>query len=316
MIGVTIGDPSGIGPEIVLKALSASSLRAKRGNLLLIGNRKLLENLRQKFVGQGFSLAKYIVIDAFEDFKYQFGKAQKQCGISSALQLHLASHLLKVGKIKGIVTAPVSKTALAMAGFPFPGQTEYFATEFGVKKYGMLAWSKDLKIILVTIHKPLKDVSKLITEQNVLEKIKLLNDYLKRFEKKRKPKIGVLALNPHAFEFSCGAEDKILKAIKQARKLGISAEGPIPADSALLFAFRSSLSPRFDAYVSMYHDQGMLPVKLLAKGAGTNMTLGLPFIRTSPLHGVAFDIAGNSIANPNAMYNAIMLCQKLSKTIS
>lgn len=349
MLGITIGDVSGIGPEIVLKALASPLLRAKRGNLLIIGNRKLLEDLKQKFVGRGFSLAKYYIIDAFDDSLFAedkprryknrsvgvypqqiaYGEPQKQCGISSSLQLHLASYLLKIGKIKGIVTAPVSKTALSMAGFPFPGQTEYFAAEFGVKKYGMLAlklneahtsgpaWSKDLKIILVTIHKPLKDVPKLITEQNVLEKIKLLNDYLVRYEKKRKPKIGVLALNPHAFEFTCGAEDKILKAIKQARKLGISVEGPIPADSAfsnLGILESSNLRIPYDGFVAMYHDQGMLPVKLLSKGGGVNTTLGLPFIRTSPLHGVAFDIAGKGIANPSSMINAIQLCQKLTET--
>jgi 4-hydroxythreonine-4-phosphate dehydrogenase len=296
-------------------------LRAKRdakhrcsecdiNNLLIIGNRKLLEDLKRKIVGQGFSLVKYTIIDAFDDFKFEYGRPQKKCGVASALQLHLASHLLKVGKIKGVVTAPVSKTALSMAGFPFPGQTEYFATEFGVKKYGMLAWSKELKIILVTIHKPLKDVPRLITEQNVLEKIILLNDYLVRFENKRKPKIGVLALNPHAFEFSCGAEDKILKAIKQARKLGISAEGPIPADSA--FA-DSGPQKAYSGFVAQYHDQGMLPVKLLSQGTGVNMTLGLPFIRTSPLHGVAFVIAGKGIANQDAMLNAILLDQKLTE---
>ncbi len=314
MIGITIGDPSGIGSEIVLKALSTSSLRAYGGNLLLIGNHKLLENLQRKYVGRGFSLAKFNIIDAFGDFRYEYGKPQKQCGIAAFLQLNLASHLLKTGKIKGIVTAPVSKTALAMAGFPYAGQTEYFATEFGVKKYGMLAWSEELKIILVTIHHPLKEVTKLVTEQNVLEKIKLLNDYFIRYEKKRKPKIGVFALNPHAFEFSCGAEDKILKAIKQARKSGISAEGPIPADSISFFSSHTSLPPRFDAYIAMYHDQGIVPVKLLSRGAGVNMTLGLPFVRTAPLHGVAFDIASKKgIANTDAMLNAIRLCQKLTE---
>lgn len=323
MVGITLGDPSGIGPEIVLKALSNLSLRAKRGNLLLIGNKKLLEDLQHKIVGQGFNLAKYSVIDAFEDFKYKFGKPDKKCGTASFLQLHLASYLLKIGYIKGIVTAPVSKTALSMAGFPYAGQTEYFATEFGVKKFGMLAWSKHIKIILVTIHKPLKDVPKLITTENVLEKIILLNNYLKHYEKIKKPRIGVFSLNPHAFEFTCGAEDKILKAIQKAQKLGISCDGPIPADSAFvnLPIFQSSnlrilessnLRIAFDAYVAMYHEQGMLPVKLLSQGAGVNMTLGLPFIRTSPLHGTAFDIAGKGIADPSSMISAIHLCQKLT----
>ncbi|MBS4015288.1 MAG: 4-hydroxythreonine-4-phosphate dehydrogenase PdxA [Candidatus Latescibacteria bacterium] len=254
------------------------------------------------------------VIDAFDYFKYNFGKPNKRCGTASFLQLHLASYLLKTGVIKGIVTAPVSKTALQMAGFPYDGQTEYFAYEFGVKKYGMLAWSDQVKIILVTIHKPLKDVPKLITTEKVLEKIILLSNYLKDYEKIRKPKIGVFSLNPHAFEFTCGAEDKIMKAIQKARKLGITCDGPLPADSAFLLPPHSSLLSESDGYVAMYHDQGMLPVKLLSKGGGVNATLGLPFIRTSPLHGTAFDIAGKGIADPSSMISAIKHCWKLVKT--
>jgi len=325
MIGVTIGDVSGIGPEIVLKALA--QIKKPERFITIIGPRKILEDINHKIgtrqgaefnsASPNFSLLSRVnLVESGGYFSYKFGKPQKQCGISSALQLHLASHLLKVGKIDGVVTAPVSKTALSLAGFPFPGQTEYFAREFGVKKYGMLAWSEHLKIILVTIHKPLKDVPKLITEQNVLEKIELLNDYFIRYEKKRKPKIGVLALNPHAFEFSRGEEKEIVKAINKARKLGIKAEGPIPADSAfsnLSILKSSNLRIVYDGFVAMYHDQGMLPVKLISQGEGVNMTLGLPFIRTSPLHGVAFDIAGKDIANPNAMLNAIQLCQKLTQ---
>ncbi|MCX7785978.1 MAG: 4-hydroxythreonine-4-phosphate dehydrogenase PdxA [candidate division WOR-3 bacterium] len=312
MIGITIGDPSGIGPEIVLKAISTKSL--PKDKLIIIGNRKLLENLPKKILHNAKnilpSLIECKVIDAFENFSYEFGKPQKKCGIASLLQLNLAIHLLKVGEIKGIVTAPVSKTALSLAGFLFPGQTEYFAREFGVDKHGMLAWSKELKIILVTIHHPLKDVPKLITKENVLEKIILLNNYLNHYEKIKSPKIGVFSLNPHAFEFTCGAEYSIVKAIKQAQKQGIKVYGPIPADS--IFADRCKRTA-INGYVAMYHDQGMLPVKLLSQGTGVNVTLGLPFIRSSPLHGVAFDIAGQGIANPRAMYNAITLCLNLTK---
>jgi 4-hydroxythreonine-4-phosphate dehydrogenase len=317
MLGITVGDPAGIGPETILKALNSLSLHAKHDNLILIGNKKQLENLQCRYAGQNFRLAKYSVVDAYKDFKYRFGKPDKKCGTASFLQLHLASYLLKTKVIKGIVTAPVSKTALQMAGFPYDGQTEYFASEFGVKNHGMLAWSDKVKIILVTIHKPLKDVSKLITTEKVLEKIILLNNYLKNYEKIRKPRIGVFSLNPHSFEFTCGAEDKIMKAIQKARKLGISCYGPIPADSAfsnLGILESSNLRIAFDAFVAMYHDQGMLPVKLLSKGAGVNMTLGLPFIRTSPLHGTAFDIAGKGVSDPSSMISAIELCKKLVET--
>ncbi len=306
MIGITIGDPSGIGPEIVLKAITFKTL--PRDKFIIIGNRKLLENLQKKIVKDSTrALTKWRVIDAFENFDYEFGKPQKTCGLASHLQLNLAIHLLKVGQIKGIVTAPVSKTALSLAGFLFPGQTEFFAKEFGVDKYGMLAWSKGLKMILVTIHHPVKEIARIITVAKVLDKIILLNNYLKHYEKIKRPKIGVFSLNPHASEFTCGAEHRITQAIKQAQKQGIKADGPIPADS--LFANRLI---EYDGYVAMYHDQAMLPVKLLSKGTGVNVTLGLPFIRTSPLHGVAFDIAGKGIANPLAMCHAIQLCYKLT----
>ncbi len=308
MVGITIGDPSGIGPEIVLRAISLKGLLIDK--FIIIGNRKLLEKLQKKIAKYSVqSLTRCKVLDAFDYFDYEFGKPQKKCGLASLLQLHLAIHLLKIGKIKSIVTAPVSKTALSLVGFLFPGQTEYFASEFGINKYGMLAWSKELKIILSTIHKPLKDVPNLITKQNILEKIILLNSYLKHYEKIKRPRIGVFSLNPHSFEFTCGAEHRILLAIKQAQKLGINVDGPIPADS--IFVNRS-ISKAKNGYVAMYHDQAMLPVKLLSQGTGVNVTLGLPFIRTSPLHGVAYDIAGKGIASPLAMYNAIKLCQKLS----
>ncbi|MEO0076317.1 MAG: 4-hydroxythreonine-4-phosphate dehydrogenase PdxA [candidate division WOR-3 bacterium] len=310
MFGITIGDPSGIGPEIVLKALAKLNTFSK---LVIIGNKRLLYDLKEKFDIYPIDFGKLKIIDAFNYFKYSYGKPQIKCGVAVAQQLHTASYLLKIGKIKGIVTAPVSKTALIMAGFPFSGQTEYFATEFGVKTFGMLAWSKYLKIILVTIHQPLKTVAQVITKQQVLGKIKLLNDYLTCYEKIPKPKIGVLGLNPHTFEFTCGAEYEIQQAVKYARRLRMDVEGPIPADSAFAYWHDDTPKKIYDGFVAMYHDQGMLPVKLLAKGGGVNVTLGLPFIRTSPLHGVAFDIAHKHIANAEGMYNAILLCKKLTR---
>ncbi|MCX8015185.1 MAG: 4-hydroxythreonine-4-phosphate dehydrogenase PdxA, partial [candidate division WOR-3 bacterium] len=294
---------------IALKALSNDRLRTYN-DLIIIGNKRLLVELKKK-IRISLDLKKLNIIDAFNYFKFSYGKPQVKCGIAVMQQLHIASYLLKIKKINGIVTAPVSKIALTLAGFPFSGQTEYFAAEFGVSNYAMLAWSKRLKIILVTIHKPLKDVVQFITAQNVYEKIKILNNYLSNYENKQKPKIGILGLNPHTFEFTCGAEYEILKAIKTARKIGIDVDGPIPADT--VFSFLSDKSKKtYDGFVAMYHDQGMLPVKLLAKTSGVNITLGLPFIRTSPLHGVAFDISNQDAANSNGMLNAILLCRKLT----
>ncbi|MEO0075100.1 MAG: 4-hydroxythreonine-4-phosphate dehydrogenase PdxA [candidate division WOR-3 bacterium] len=309
MIGITIGDPAGIGPEIVLKTLANLSAHMRK-DLVILGNRQLLQKLQGILNSYKINLADFTIIDAFDYFPYQMGKINKRCGIASFLQLHFATHLLKTGFIKGIVTAPVCKAALRKADFPYDGQTEYFAHEFNITKYGMLAWSSKVKIILVTTHKPLKEVPHLISKEKVLEKIILLNNHLEKYEKIKRPRIGVFSLNPHAWEFSCGAEGEIFKAIKTAQKFGILVNGPIPVDS--LFAFRPVQQIQYDGFVAMYHDQAMLIVKLLSAGMGVNLTVGLSFIRTAPLHGVAFDIANQLTADYHSMLNAIELCQTLS----
>ncbi|MCS7259131.1 MAG: 4-hydroxythreonine-4-phosphate dehydrogenase PdxA [candidate division WOR-3 bacterium] len=313
MLGITIGDPAGIGPEVVLKSLSFLSQKSSPKiikNFIVIGNRKLLKQAYKKFINThpAFNFDELFVADAFEDFSFNYGVVQKQCGVATMLQLNFATYLLKTKQINAVITAPVSKEALRLAGFPFEGQTEYFAKEFGVENYGMLIWTEKVKIILVTIHMPLSDVSDLLTSQNIFQKILLLNHYLKTAENISRPRIGVLAFNPHGFEFTKGEEQKILSAIKKAQAKKINALGPIPADSAFL----PNNKYRFDGYVAMYHDQGLLAAKLISWGGGVNLTWGLPFIRTSPLHGVAFDIAGKNIANINSMVNALKLAQKLS----
>ncbi|MEO0072830.1 MAG: 4-hydroxythreonine-4-phosphate dehydrogenase PdxA [candidate division WOR-3 bacterium] len=311
MLGITIGDPSGIGPEITLKSLVAlaqrSSIRVVK-NFIIIGNRALLTREYKKFIPRKikFNFDELIIADAFEDFIFRYGRVQKECGIASILELNFATYLLKTKQISGLITAPVCKQALQLAGFPFAGQTEYFATEFGVKDYGMLIWTRPLKIILATIHLPLRDVSQYLTVENIYQKILLLNNFLKTQEKLPYPRIGILAFNPHGFEFSRGEEAQILQAIKKARRQKIRVEGPIPADSAFSFS-----KHQYDGYVAMYHDQALLASKLLAKGVGVNLTVGLPFIRTAPLHGVAFDIAGLGVAQIDCMLMAINLAKRL-----
>ena len=306
MIGITLGDPAGIGPEITLKAIAA--LRNPYRVIRIIGSRAILENLKKKLKIK-LDLEP-LVFDVVHSFKYQFGKTDKRCGISALKALDIAVELLKAGKINGIVTAPICKDSLRLAGFKYPGHTEFLADAFKVKKYAMLAYSPNLKIAFVTIHKPLREVAKYITTDRVLEKILLLNDFLSSKLEIRNSKleirIAVLAFNPHAFEFSTGEEDKIVQAIKQAQKLDIKVSGPFPADSI------NELIGKFDGIVAMYHDQGMIPIKLLARDQGVNITLGLPYPRTSPLHGCGFDIAGQGIANPSSMQAAIDLCLLLA----
>jgi 4-hydroxythreonine-4-phosphate dehydrogenase len=314
MIGITFGDPAGIGPEILLKSLTKIS--SPLSKVRVIGSLQILEDIRKKL---NLKLdIESLVYDVIPGFRYQFGKVQKSCGVAALTALELAIDLLKTGQINGIVTAPICKEAIRLAGFKFPGHTEFLANAFGIKEYAMLAYSPNLKIIFVTTHKPLHEVAKNIATKAVLAKILLLNDFLFLAQDSKIrcqprpssfiPRIGVLALNPHSFEFSAGEEEKIAKAIKKAQKLGIKVSGPFPSDTI------NELLNKYDGIVAMYHDQGMIPVKLLARDKGVNLTLGLPYPRTSPLHGCAFDIAGKGIANPSSMQAAIKLCLKLAKT--
>ena len=207
-----------------------------------------------------------------------------------------------------------------MAGFRWPGQTEFLAERLGSRRHAMLAWTPKFKVVFVTIHEPLARVSQHITAAAVAEKTELLNRFLRDTGVTR-PRICVMAFNPHAAEFSLGEEKRIAAGIARARKAGINAVGPIPADAAVSGLSRvrpSSLVLRpsdlpFDGRVAMYHDQAMIPAKLLGRDQGVNLTLGLGHIRTSPLHGVAFDIAGKGIASPGSMLAAIRLAQRLGR---
>jgi|UniRef100_A0A7V3V017 4-hydroxythreonine-4-phosphate dehydrogenase len=300
-IGITLGDPAGIGPEIIVKALTKISYR----NLVLIGSRAVLNQQAGRL---GIRLPPLLIYDTGAPGRFEYGQVQKNCGIAALQALECGVNLLKANRLAALVTAPVSKAALRLAGFKYPGQTELLAARLRARRYAMLAWSKKFKVIFVTIHLPLAQVPRQIKPGPVLEKIYLLNQFLIQ-EGNPAPKIGVFALNPHADEFSRGEENFIRQAIRQARQKGIIVNGPLPADS--VFACRT----QFHGFVAMYHDQAMIPAKLLAKDAGVNVTLGLGKIRTSPLHGVAFDIAGQGKAAPDSMIAAIRLAKKLARTI-
>ena len=206
-----------------------------------------------------------------------------------------------------------------MAGFRWPGQTEFLAERLGRKRHAMLAWTPKFKVVFVTIHEPLARVSRHISAAAVAEKADLLNQLLRDTGVKR-PRLCAMAFNPHGAEFSLGEEKRIAAGVALARKAGINAVGPIPADAAVasLSATRplDPLTPRppaFDGFIAIYHDQAMIPAKLLGRDQGVNLTLGLGRIRTSPLHGVAFDIAGQGIASPGSMISAIRLAQRLCR---
>jgi 4-hydroxythreonine-4-phosphate dehydrogenase len=309
-----MGDPAGIGPEITLKALA----RMPRLRCRVFGSRAVFER-EQKRLGSSVDLS------CVEDVAgrvgvFRMGRAQPNCGAAALACLEAGVAELREKRASALVTAPVSKAALRMAGFRWPGQTEFLAERLESKHHAMLAWTPNFKAVFVTIHEPLARVGRHLTAAVVAEKTKLLDQFLRDAGVKR-PRICVLAFNPHAVEFSLGEERRIAAGVARLRRAGINAVGPIPADAAIasVLVTRSldpliSRSLSFDGYVAMYHDQAMIPAKLLGRDQGVNLTLGLNCIRTSPLHGVAFDIAGQGLASPGSMLSAIRLAQGLVRS--
>lgn len=298
-IVVTQGDPFGIGPEIIVKSLSDKDLRAS-ARWIVIGDRKIFS------AQPGFGILENSASVVFVDEKYPGNKrAEKIQGINSLNCLNLAVDLIKKGVAHALVTAPISKANMYQAGFKFPGHTEYLAQAFGVKKHAMLLFADTLRVIPVTIHEPLMQVGKILSRRLVEEKIMLAHEFLVKHPGIKKRRIAVCALNPHAGEDGrIGREEKkiIMPAILSARKkLGgkVEVSGPHAADA--LF----SRIGEYDLVIGMYHDQVLIPLKMAGFHQGVNMTLGLPFVRTSPDHGTAFDIAGKNLADPRSMRAAL-----------
>lgn len=317
IIGITMGDPAGVGPEVSVKAAADQEVQ-KAARCVIIGESKALSYAIKISKLPGIALNP---IDKIEDAKFtrntidvidlknvdisklKMGTLSALNGKASVQYIDKAIKLAKDGKIDAIATGPINKEAVHKAGFKFDGHTEILAKQTKSKKYGMMFVSDSLWMILVTTHIPLKDVSKSLNKRNVLEKIKMANEILLKV-RGRKPRIGVAGLNPHAGEGGIfGKEEiKIIKpAVDEAKKLGIDVKGPISPDAI----FNLANAGMFDIVVAMYHDQGLIPLKLLSFNKSVNVTVGLPIVRTSVDHGTGFDIAGKGWANPQSMILAI-----------
>lgn len=304
-IGITLGDPSGIGPEVVAKALRKRSIRSL-GHFKIIGDRRLIHQYNLS----SFKNCLFVDLKNFNPGKSTH-RPNRHSGLAALQYIDRAIELLKNNEIQSLVTAPVSKEAVAMSGIKFQGHTEHLAQAFQTKSFGMMFVTDTLKTIVVTRHVPIDKVSRALKLKEILDTIRLTNQTLKIHFRISKPRIAVCGLNPHAGENGMlGREeiDKIIPAIKISRREGINALGPFAADT--LFIPKSIL--RFDAVVAMYHDQGLIPIKTLHFNRVVNLTIGLPFVRTSPAHGTAFDIAGKNIADPSSMCEAIKLAAALS----
>lgn len=269
--------------------------------MTIIGPASIL-HATQMMVEERFSLPG--VYDTGE-VDFEFGKASRSSGEAALRAIEKAIELLKEGKIDALVTAPVNKKAVQQSVPSFTGHTRFLAEAFGVSRYLMIAHSPYASFAFVTTHRPLREVPDALSAELILSKLELYSDFLKKLHG-REASVAVLALNPHGSEFSRGEEDRIEQAVASARRKGLDVRGPCAADTLHLYL------EEVDGFLAAYHDQGMIPAKLLARGEGVNVTWGLPFVRTSPLHGTAFDIAGKDKADARSMIAAIRMASGLS----
>jgi len=315
VIGITQGDINGINYEIIIKALADPALY-DNCTIVIYGSPKAIAFHRKSFdLPQiNFNAAKSaaelvpnkinLINIGDENVRVELGTSTVAAGEYAATALQMAVSDLKQGLIDILVTAPINKNNVNEAGLKIPGHTEFLAQNFNSNDYLMLMTSDDLKIGVVTGHVPLKDVASEITPQKIIQKLRIINRSLREDFTIRRPKIAVLGLNPHSGDNGViGNEEKeiIMPALKQAEDEGITCFGPYPSDGF----FAAELYKKFDAVLAMYHDQGLIPFKIIAKNKGINYTAGLPIVRTSPDHGTAYDIAGKCVADETSLKEAI-----------
>lgn len=324
VVGITQGDSNGVGYEVIIKALSDSRM-LDMCVPVLYGNSRTL-GLYRKMIPETDQISTNVInsaadargkrlniINCVSDQLPVEPGQPTEAGAKAAIQaLDAAVKDLKEGLIDALVTAPINKHTVAALGFGFPGHTEYLMDKFGSTEGLMFMCTDTLKIGLVTNHEPLGNVVTLIDKDLIFRKLRLMNESLKRDFAKDRPTIAVLGLNPHAGDDGyLGKEEKeiVIPAIDQANSEGILAFGPYSPDGF----FASNMQYKFDGVLAMYHDQGLIPFKVLAFDKGVNFTAGLPIVRTSPDHGTGYDIAGKNLANPAsltaAIYMAIDICR-------
>jgi 4-phospho-D-threonate 3-dehydrogenase / 4-phospho-D-erythronate 3-dehydrogenase len=324
IIGITMGDPSGIGPEIIIKALHDRAVPSMC-RPVVFGDRGILEReavrlgiphvfetvaSSDKFL-TGSDATAIVEVSSLNPADVLYGKPTAAGGRAMAECITAAVALAKSGEIDAIVTAPISKMVLHDAGYNYPGHTEMLADLTGTQDVVMMLAGDSLRVVLATIHSAYVDVPKLLTVEKILKTITITHESLHKVLNGKKPRIAVAGLNPHAGEGGLfGEEEKnlIAPAVAEACRLGIDAVGPMPADTLFYYAARG----RYDVVVCMYHDQGLIPLKLLHFDTGVNVTLGLPIIRTSVDHGTAYDIAGKGFASPASLVSAIKMAGQMA----
>ncbi len=318
LLGITMGDPAGIGPEVIVKALTRPVVR-RLCRPVVIGSPEVLAKVagalkvpikvRRVTDLNGKMPAGVIpVLDPLSEPLGSFtpGRVSKETGAAQALYIKEAVRLALERSTAGIVTAPINKEAINLAGYPYPGHTEMLADLTGAKEVGMMIVGGPLRFLFATTHVAVKDMPALLTPERVECAIRLCHLGLTTLFGIKKPRIAVAALNPHGGEgglFGTEERSAIAPGIAKAHAQGIPSAGPLPADTLIGQAARG----QYDAVVAMYHDQGLIPLKLAAFGKSVNITVGLPIIRTSVDHGTAYDIVGRGKADEGSLLEAIRL---------
>jgi 4-hydroxythreonine-4-phosphate dehydrogenase len=324
LLGLTMGDPAGIGPEVIAKAVAGRALRSICYPIV-IGSLPVMERtikalaLRLKaFRVDGHEPLPrrndtIAVLDPLDTPLKRFtpGVAAAETGAASVAFIKKGVELARIGCIDGIVTAPINKEAINMGGCQYPGHTELLADLTQADESGMMIVGGPLRIMFVTTHVAIKDLPARLTQETIEKSIRLAQVALTTLFGIKKPKIGVAALNPHAGEHGLFGDEEtrvILPAARVARSQGILASDPLPADTL----FGKAAKGQYDGVVAMYHDQGLIPLKLVAFGTCVNVTVGLPIIRTSVDHGTAFDIVGKGVADPGSLLEAVKLAARIA----
>ncbi|MGI5846281.1 MAG: 4-hydroxythreonine-4-phosphate dehydrogenase PdxA [Alphaproteobacteria bacterium] len=335
LIAITMGDPAGIGGEIAVRAVVEPVVLA-RCRPVIIGDSQVLADA----IGYTGVRARLISLDDVTDAanlhgvinvvdmrnvdmsKHVYGEVNADAGKAAFQYIHTGIELALAGKVDGVVTGPIHKESLNLAGYDYPGHTEIFAKLTGTRDYAMMLVDQGLRVVHVTTHVSLRDACDLVTRERVFAVIKLANQAMLDLGLKN-PRIGVAGLNPHSGEgglFGTEEIDEIHPAIRDAQNLGMIVDGPVPPDTL----FAKTRAGQYDVAIAMYHDQGHIPLKTVGftldaktgkwtSVSGVNVTLGLPIIRTSVDHGVAFGKAGEGRANPQSMIDAICLASKMNE---
>lgn len=317
LIGITMGDPCGIGPEIILKSLNSRTIRGIARYVVIGSEEVFLQTAKSLKISIKYRAISHISesegtdypvlllpMDGFSAKLMKQKEATAEGGELSVQSVIKGINLALSGHIDALVTAPICKEAIHLGGYGYPGHTEMLHTFSGVKRVVMLMVGGKLRVAFATTHIALRDVPQSVTKEGLFGTIALCNEGIRRFFGLKNPRIAVCGLNPHAGEEGIfGDEERkvIVPAVEKAKKNGILCDGPVSADTV----FYKALKGTYDVVVAMYHDQGAIPLKLHAFEIGVNITLGIPFVRTSPDHGTAYDIAGRGIADPRSMMEAI-----------